>query len=80
MVSVCFQGKSFSIIVIQVYALRSNAEETEAEWFHKYLQHLLELTFKKDILFIIVDWNEKEGIQEIPGNLALEYRSKQDKG
>ena len=55
MVSVCSQGKSFNIIVIQVYALTSNAEEAEAEWFHEDLQHLLELTFKKDILFIIVD-------------------------
>ena len=55
MVSVCSQGKSFNIIVIQVYALTSNAEEAEAEWFHEDRQHLLELTFKKDILFIIVD-------------------------
>ena len=55
MVSVCSQGKSLNIIVIQVYALTSNAEEAEAEWFHEDLQHLLELTFKKDILFIIVD-------------------------
>ena len=55
MVSVCSQGKSFNIIVIQVYALTSNAEEAEAEWFHEDLQHLLELTFKKDILFVIVD-------------------------
>ena len=55
MISVHCQGKPFNIIVIQVYALTSNAEEAEAEWFHEDLQHLLELTFKKDILFIIVD-------------------------
>ena len=67
-------------MVIQVYAPTSNAKEAEVERFYEDLQDLLELTPKKDILFIIVDWNEKEGIQEIPGNLALEYRSKQDKG
>ena len=65
--SVCFQGKPFNIIVIQVYAPTSNAEEAEVELFHEDLQDLLELTPKKDILFIIVDWNTKVGSQEIPG-------------
>ena len=65
MISVCFQGKSFSIIVIQVYVPTSNTEE--AEWFYEDLQDLLELTPKKDALFIIGDWNAKVGSQEIPG-------------
>ena len=80
MISVCFQGKPFSIRVIQVYAPTSNAEEAEVEWFCEDLQDLLELTPKKDVLFIIGDWNEKVGSQEIPGitgNLALEYKMKQ---
>ena len=59
MISVCFQGKSFNIMVIQVYALTSSTEEAEVEWFYEYLQDLLELTHKKDVLFIIGDWNEK---------------------
>ena len=67
MISVCFQGKPFNITVIQVYAPTSNAEETEVEWFYKDLQDLLELTPKKDVLFIIEDWNAKVGSQEIPG-------------
>ena len=67
MISVHFQGKPFNITVIQVYAPTSNAEETEVEWFYEDLQDLLELTPKKDVLFIIRDWNEKVGIQEIPG-------------
>ena len=67
MISVRFQGKPFSITVIQVYALTSNAEEAEVEWFYEDLQDLLELTPKKDILFIIGDWNAKVGSQEIPG-------------
>ena len=54
-------------MVIQVYALTSNAEEAEVEWFYKHLQDLLELTPKKDILFIIGDWNAKVGSQETPG-------------
>ena len=65
MISVHFQGKSFSIRVIQVYALTSNAEE--AEWFSKDLPDLLELTPKKDVLFILGDWNAKVGSQETPG-------------
>ena len=67
MISVCFQGKPFSITVIQVYAPISNAEEAEVERFYKDLQDLLELTPKKDVLFIIGDWNAEVGSQETPG-------------
>ena len=67
MISVCFQGKPFNITVIQVYAPTSNAEEAEAERFYEDLQDLLELTPKKDVLFIIGDWNVKVRSQEIPG-------------
>ena len=67
MISICFQGKSFNITVIQVYAPASNAEEAEVEWFSEDLQDLLELTPEKDVLFIIEDWNAKAGRQEIPG-------------
>ena len=67
MISVRFQGKPFSITVIQVYALSSKAEEAEAEQFYEDLQGLLELTPPKDVLFIIGDWNEKVGSQETPG-------------
>ena len=67
MISVCFQGKPFNITVIQVYALTSNAEEVEVERFYEYLQDLIELTSKKDVLFIIWDWNAKVGSQETPG-------------
>ena len=67
MISVRFQGKPFSITAIQVYALTSNAEEAEFEQFYEDLQDLLELTPKKDVLFIIRDWNTKVGSQEIPG-------------
>ena len=63
----CFQGKPFNITVIQVYAPTSNAEEAEAEWFYENLQDLLELTPKKDTLFITGDWNAKVGSQETPG-------------
>ena len=63
MISVSLQGKPFNITVIQVYALTSNAEE--AEQFYEDLQDLLEFTPKKDVLFIIEDWNAKVGIQEI---------------
>ena len=59
MISVCFQGKTFNITVIQVYAPISNAEEAEVEWFFEDLQDLLELTPKKDVLFITWDWNAK---------------------
>ena len=65
MISVRFQGKPFSITVIQVYAPAANAEETEVEWFCEDLQDLLELTPKKDVLFIKGDWNAKVGSQEI---------------
>ena len=67
MISVRFQGKPFSFTVIQVYAPSSKAEEAEVEWFYEDLQDLLELTPKKDVLFIIGDWNAKVGSQEIPG-------------
>ena len=83
MLSVRFQGKPFNIIVIQVYAPTSNAEEAEVERVYEDLQDLLELTPKEDVLFIVGVWNAKVGSQEIPGiqaNLALEYRMKQGKG
>ena len=67
MISVCFQAKPFIIKVIQVCALTSNAEEAEVEQFYEDLQDLLELTPKKDDLFIIGDWNAKVGNQETPG-------------
>ena len=67
MISVRFQGKPFNITVIQVYAPTSNAEEAEVERFYEDLQDLLELTAKKDVLFIIGDWNAKVGSQETPG-------------
>ena len=67
MISVHFQGKPFNIIVIQVYDPTSNAEEAEVEWFYEDLQDLLELTPKKDVHFIIGDWNAKVGSQETPG-------------
>ena len=67
MISVRFQGKPFNITVIQPYALISNTEEAEVEWFNEALQDLLELTPKKHVLFIIGDWNAKVGSQETPG-------------
>ena len=67
MISVHFQGKQFNITVIQSYALTSNAEEAAIERFYEDLQDLLELTPKKDVLFIIGDWNAKVGNQETPG-------------
>ena len=67
MISVCFQGKPFNITGIQVYALTSNAEEAEVEWFYEDLQDLIELTPPKDVLFIIADWNAKVGSQALPG-------------
>ena len=67
MISVHFQGKPFSITVIQVYAPTSNAEEAQVERFYEDLQDLSELTLKKDVLFIIGDWNTKVGSQETPG-------------
>ena len=82
MISVCFQGKPFSITVIQVYALTSNTEEAEVELFYEDLQDLLETTHKKDVLFIVGDWNAKVGSQEKPGitgKFGLRMRMKQDK-
>ena len=66
MISLCFQGKQFNIMVIQVYALNSNAEEAEVEQFYEDLQDLLELTPKKDVLFIKGVWDAKVGSQETP--------------
>ena len=65
--SVHFQGKPFSVMIIQVYAQTSNAEESEVEWFYEDLQDLLELTPPKDVLFIIGGWNATVGGQETPG-------------
>ena len=65
MISVRFQGKrTFNITVIQVYAPTSNTEEAEVQWFYEDLQDLLELTLKKDVLFIIWDWNAKEEVKK----------------
>ena len=71
MISVRFQGKPFNIMVIQVYALTSNTEEAEVEWFYEDQQDLLELTPQKDVLFIIGDWNAKVGSQETPENRQI---------
>ena len=67
MISVRYQGKPFNITVIQAYAPNSNAEEPEVEWFCEDLQDLIELAPKKDVLYIIGDWNAKVGSQETPG-------------
>ena len=67
MISVRFQGKPFNITVIQFYASTINAEEAEVEWFYEDLKDLLEQTPKKEVLFIIGDWNAKVGGQETPG-------------
>ena len=67
MISVHFQGKPFSITVIQVYAPTTNVKEADIKWLYEDLQGLLELTPKKDVLFIIGDWHAKVGSQEIPG-------------
>ena len=83
MISVCFQGKPFNITVIQAYAPTSNTEEAEVEWICEDLQDLLELTPKKDVLFIIGDWKSKVGSQEtrgVTGKFSLEYGMKQGKG
>ena len=82
MISVRFQGKPFNIIVILVYPPNSNTEETEVEQFYEDLQDLIELTPKKDVLFIIGDWNAKVRSQETPGitgKFGLGVRMKQDK-
>ena len=78
MISVHFQGKPFNITVIQVYAPTSNAEKAEVEWFYEDQQDLVELTHKRDVLFIIGDWNAKVGSQETPGvtgKFGLEMRN-----
>ena len=83
MISVHFQGKPFNITVIQVYAPTNNAEEDEVERFYEDLQDLLELTPKKDVLFIIGEWNAKVGSQETPGvtgKFGLRIWKKQGKG
>ena len=67
MIPVHFQGKPFNVMAIQDYALTSNAEEAEVEWFYEDIQDFLELTPKKDVLFIIGDWDGKVGSQETPG-------------
>ena len=75
MISVHLQGKPFNITVIQVYAPTSNTEEAEVEWYYEDLQDLSELIPKKDVLFIIGDWNATVGSQETPGvtgKLSLE--------
>ena len=79
MISVLFPGKPFNITIIQVCAPTSNAEETEVERSYEDLQDPLELTSKRDVLFIIEDWNAKVGSQETPrvtGKFGLEYRMK----
>ena len=83
MISVRFQGKPFNIMVIQVYVPTSNAEEAEVERFYEDLQELLEPIPKKDVLFIIGDWNAKVGSQELPGGIGkfgLGVQDKQVKG
>ena len=83
MICVHFQGKPFSITVIQIYAPTTNSKEVEVEQFYDDLQDLLELTPKKDVLFIIGDWNAKVGSQEIPGitgKFGLRVQMKQGKG
>ena len=67
MILVHFQGKQINITVIQVYAATTDAEEAEVDWFYEDPQDLLELTAKKDVLFIIGGWNAKVGSQETPG-------------
>ena len=82
MISVHFQGKPFNITVVQVCASTRNAEEAEVEWFYEDLQDLLELTPKKDVLYIIGDWNAKVASQETPGvtgKFGLGYGMKQGK-
>ena len=67
MISVCFQGKPFNIMVSQAYAPTCNAKEAEVERLYEDLQDLLEITYKKEVLFITVDWNAKVRSQETPG-------------
>ena len=81
MISVHFQGKTFSIIVIQIYATTTNAKEAEVEWFYKDLQDLLELTPKKDALFIYrgLECKSKKS-RDTWSNRQQEYKMKQGKG
>ena len=79
MISVHFQGKLFNVRVIIVCGQTSNAKEAEVEWFYEHLQDFLQLTPKKDVLFIIEDWNAKVGSQETPGvigKFGLEIQNK----
>ena len=83
MISIHLQGKPFNVTVIQVYSPTSNAEEAEVEWFYEDLQDLLELTPKKDVLFITGDWNAKVGSQEtlgVTGKFGLRVGMKQHNG
>ena len=83
MISIHIQGKAFSNTLLQVYAPNTNAEEVGVECFYEVLQDLLELTPKKDVLFIIGDWNAKVGSQDTPRitcKLTLKYKMKQGKG
>ena len=83
MISICFHGKPFNITVMEVCAATTNAKEAEVQPFYEDLHDLLQLIPKKDVLFIIGDWNAKIGSPETPRlmeNLALEYRMNQDKG
>ena len=80
MISVHLQGKPFTITVIQVYVPTTNAEEAEVAWFYDDLQDLLELTSKKDVLFIIGDWNTKVGSQETPGVFGLGIQNEAGQG
>ena len=82
MISFRFQGKAFNIRVIQVYAPNTNAKDAKTDWFYEDLKHLLELTPKKILFFLIGDWNTKVGSQEIPGVTGkgtLGYKIKQGK-
>ena len=83
MISVFFQGKPLNITVIQVQVQTTNGKEAEVEQFYEDLQDLLELTLKKDVLFIIGDWNAKKKVKkhlQLEANLALEYRMNPGKG
>ena len=79
MISVRFQGKPFNITIIRVYAPTSNAEEAEVEWFYEDLQDFLEPTPQKYVLFIIRDWNEKVGSQEISNRQIWPWSTKQSR-
>ena len=83
MIYISFQGQPFNVTVIQVYVPTTNAKEADVEWFYEDLYDPLELTPKRDVLFIIGDWKAKVGSQETPGvtgKFGLKYRMKQAKG